>query len=123
MLLTSNVATLYSGSFKPTDLRDLLTSLGVLDADNGHWHLGELKGKAAAPLSAFPAAYRTLFGAKLMLFADAPVCRKAFEKEFHVRFSDRLATFKDGSGGAHFQDYLVEARRWITIWKASDSNL
>jgi len=71
-------------------------------------------------LSAFPAAYRALFEAKLMLFADAPVYRKAFEKEFHVKFSDRLATFKDGSGSARFQDYLIEARRWITIWKASD---
>jgi len=50
-----------------------------------------------------------------MLFADAPVYRKAFEKEFHVKFSDRLATFKDGSGSARFQDYLIEARRWITI--------
>ncbi|GAA3959513.1 hypothetical protein [Hymenobacter antarcticus] len=117
--LSSNVATLCSGSFKPADLRDLLTSLGVLDADTGHWHLGELKGKAAAPLSAFPAAYRALFEAKLMLFADAPVYRKAFEEEFRVRFSDRLATFKDGSGSARFQDYLVEARRWITIWKAN----
>lgn len=121
--LSSNVATLCSGSFKPADLRDLLTSLGVLDASTGHWHLGELKGKAAAPLSAFPAAYRALFEAKLMLFADAPVYRKAFEEEFHVKFSDRLATFKDGSGSARFQDYLVEARRWITIWKASESKV
>ena len=121
--LSSNVATLCSGSFTPADLRDLLTSLGVLDADTGHWHLGELKGKAAAPLSAFPAAYRALFEAKLMLFADAPVYRKAFEEEFHIKFSDRLATFKDGSGSARFQDYLVEARRWITIWKASTANL
>ncbi|MBJ6107671.1 hypothetical protein JAO73_01515 [Hymenobacter sp. BT523] len=121
--LSSNVATLCSGNFKPTDLRALLTSLGVLDATTGQWHLGELKGKAAAPLSAFPAAYRALFEAKLMLFADAPVYRKAFEEEFHVKFSDRLATFKDGSGSARFQDYLVEARRWITVWKASDSHI
>ena len=123
LLLTSNVATLCSGSFKPINLHDLLISLGMLDAATSHWHLGELKGKVAAPLSAFSAAYRTLFEAKLMPFADAPVYRKAFEKEFHVRFSDRLATFKDGSGCAHFQDYPVEARRWIAIWKASDSNL
>ena len=43
--LSSNVATLCLGSFKPADLRDLLTSFGVLDADTGHWHLGELRGK------------------------------------------------------------------------------
>lgn len=105
--------------FTPSDLRELLTHLQVLDSETGYWHLGELKGKAASPLSAFPAAYRAAQEANLMLLTDAPVYRKLFTREYRVDFKDRLANFKDGSpsASAAFHEYLNKARQWIKMWK------
>jgi len=44
----------------PADVRELLATLGAVDAATGRWHLGELTSKAARLKSAFPAAYRAL---------------------------------------------------------------
>ena len=117
--LPQTLDTLCRPPFSPTDLRALLVDLNVLDEETGHWHLGELKGKAASPLSAFPAAYRALHEARLVLPTDAPVYRKLFCAAYRVQFSDRVANFKEGSpsASAAFHDYLNRARYWIKIWK------
>jgi hypothetical protein len=116
--LPQTVETLCCSPFTPAYLRQLLTKLEVVDAETGHWHLGELKGKAAAPKSAFPAAYRALAEARLLLQTDAPVYRQLFEQQFGVELSDRTANFKEGNGSLAFHDYLARARYWIKIWKS-----
>lgn len=117
--LPQTLDTLCRPPFSSADLRALLTDLNVLDEETGHWHLGELKSKAASPLSAFPAAYRALQEARLVLPTDAPVYRKLFCAAYKVQFSDRVANFKEGSpsASAAFHDYLNRARYWIKIWK------
>jgi hypothetical protein len=104
--------------FTPLDLRKLLTELGVLDTDTGRWHLGKLVSKAASPKSAFPAAYRSLVEARLLLQTDTPIYRQIFEKEFGVELGDRTANYKEGKGSTAFHDYLNRARYWIKIWKS-----
>lgn len=116
------VASLCINGFVPSELVALLDELGVVSPDTGLWHLGDLKGKAAAPLGAFPAAYRALVEAHLLLDVDAPVYRELFQAEYQVVFRSRMATYRDGHGSAAFQNYLAEARRWILNRRARQNN-
>jgi hypothetical protein len=115
--LPQTVETLCCPPFTPANLRQLLTELEVIGPETRRWHLGELKGKAAAPKSAFPAAYRALAEARLLVQTAAPVYRQLFEQEFGVELSDRIANFKYGNGSNAFHDYLIRAQYWIKIWK------
>ena len=103
-----------SQSFSSKDVRELLQQLGVLDI-SGFWHLGTLTGKAAKPLSAFPAVYRALVEAGLMDRLDGPAWRKLFEEEFRVSFSDRLANYAwGGKTSLEFERYYSESKRWVS---------
>ena len=104
--------------FSSKDVRELLQELGVID-NTGLWQLGSLTGKAAKPLSAFPAAYRALVEAGLMDRLDGPAWRKLFEEEFKVSFSNRLANYAwGGKTSLEFERYYNESKRWVSKRKA-----
>jgi hypothetical protein len=104
---------LCASDFTVAELTDLLISLDVLDSATGKWHLGNITGRAAPQKSAFPAAYRALTEAHLLLAVDSPVYRRLFETAFGVVLGSRMVTYREGNASAAFHDYLAEARRWI----------
>jgi hypothetical protein len=104
---------LCASDFTVVELKNLLISLDVLDQATGKWHLGDVTGRAAPQKSAFPAAYRALVEAHLLLPVDSPVYRQLFETAFGVVLGSRIVNYKDGNGSAAFHDYLAESRRWI----------
>jgi len=114
--LPQTLETLCIPPFTPADLSKLLVHLGVIDADTGRWHLGDLRSKAAAPKSAFPAAYRSLVEKRLMLSISDTIYSRIFQKEFGVELKDRTANYKEGKASTAFHDYLNVARYWVKIW-------
>lgn len=116
-VLPQVLAAICNPPFSTNDVRDLLIELRVLDPSTGYWHLGTLTGKAAKPLSAFPAAYRALAEAKHLDRVDGPVWRKLFQEEFKVEFSNRLANYAwGGNTSLEFDRYYTESKRWISKW-------
>lgn len=119
-VLPQALEALCESTLKTADVRALLTDLGILSEETGRWHLGNLIGKAGKPKSAFPAAYRALVEAKLMRRVDAPVWRKLFEAEFGIGFSDRLANYAWSKvTSMEFDNYYIDATRWVTKWRAN----
>lgn len=110
---------LCKGGLTPTDVRELLAHLGAVDADTGHWHLGELTGKAAKPKSAFPAAYRALADIGLLKQMEGPTWLKIFVPEFRVVLSARMGNYDTkGQVSKVFHEFYSETLRWAKVWKA-----
>lgn len=103
----------------PNDIRKLLVQLGVVSAETGRWHLGNLTGKAAKPKSAFPAAYRALADLGLLRKLDGPVWLRIFVAEFGVNISPRMANYDTkGQVSKAFHEFYDETRRWAKVWRA-----
>ncbi|WP_035565250.1 hypothetical protein [Hymenobacter sp. IS2118] len=114
-----NLEMLCQNGLTPANVRDLLAQLGAIDAQTGHWHLGELTGKPGKVKSAFPAAYRALADKGLLLKLEGPTWRQIFVTEFKADISLRMANYDTkGQASNAFHDYYAESLRWITIWKA-----
>ena len=103
----------------PADVRELLATLGAVDAATGRWHMGELTSKAARLKSAFPAAYRALASHGLLKQLEGPTWLKIFVVEFGVTLSPRMANYDTkGQVSKSFHNFYDEATRWAKVWKA-----